>query len=630
MVRPLGLFLISFVLVSPAFGSEVLQPYLGAQMTASLQSERLSAYLVMQEHLTLESLEKTCQGLSPRDRRPLVADQLKAFAAESQHEVREFLLTAEMAGRAEVRCYLWMGNAIVFEADASTLRELARLPGIDRIRALVKHPQEAYEDASWAPAPAFPLSTSPIEPNVQELQAPQLWDQGIDGTGVLVANLDSGVDFFHPDLIGAIWTNPNEIVANGVDDDQNGYIDDMHGWDFDQDNNDPRPNASSHGTQTAGLVVGDGTDGFVTGTAIGGRLVALEIHGEGDYWMAQQYALDVGVDVVTSSHSFQWSFVPRPDYHLHRLMGEMELAAGIIHANSIGNQAYYSTTTHPIPFNITAPGNSPSPFQHPDAEVGGRTSVVACGGIQLPDDSLYELSGAGPCAWEDMSTYAPSYPHGQESRFWDYPLGGFAGNLAGLIKPDLVAYTNSIRAPNIGSGYTQASGTSASTPQVAGLMMLLRQLQPEAMPRHIAGALELSAADLGATGKDHRFGSGKPQALEAARRLLVLARVDPQRVTIGSPVTLDLYGEPDSLLFGLASATQVDVQHSTLNLLPPLIFLGVFPLGSDGHARHNATVPARPALQGATVYLQFGGAPQDLPRWGGGALLSVPEAISIQ
>lgn len=56
--------------------------------------------------------------------------------------------------------------------------------------------------------------------------------QGKIGTKVIVAVIDGGVDVSHPDLDGNIWTNEKEIAGNGIDDDKNGYIDDIHGWDF--------------------------------------------------------------------------------------------------------------------------------------------------------------------------------------------------------------------------------------------------------------------------------------------------------------------------------------------------------------------------------------------------------------
>src|SRR5690606_258631 len=149
--------------------------------------------------------------------------------------------------------------------------------------------------------------------------------------------------------------------GNGLDDDGNGYADDLHGWDFAHDGPDVT-SIDPHGTSTAGLLVGDGTGGRITGVAPGATLVSCEIGSLADYWLAQQYLLAAGVDVVSSSYSYKWP--DRPDYHMFRQLCDVELAAGIAHANSVGNQGN-QLVSHPVPFNVAAPANAPSPFAHP-------------------------------------------------------------------------------------------------------------------------------------------------------------------------------------------------------------------------------------------------------------------------
>ena len=109
-----------------------------------------------------------------------------------------------------------------------------------------------------------------------DIDADLAWDLTTGTHDVIVGIIDSGVDYHHPDLAANIWTNPGEIPDNGVDDDGNGYVDDVHGWDFADDDNDPFDD-NGHGTHVAGTVgaVGDNGRG-VTGVAWKVSIVPLK------------------------------------------------------------------------------------------------------------------------------------------------------------------------------------------------------------------------------------------------------------------------------------------------------------------------------------------------------------------
>jgi hypothetical protein len=111
-----------------------------------------------------------------------------------------------------------------------------------------------------------------------DIDAPEAWDIATGSANVVVAVLDSGMDITHVDLAANLYTNPGEVL-NGVDDDGNGFIDDIHGWDFRDNDNDPSdPSAvcASHGTHTAGTIGAVGNNGIgVTGVAQTVRIMPL-------------------------------------------------------------------------------------------------------------------------------------------------------------------------------------------------------------------------------------------------------------------------------------------------------------------------------------------------------------------
>ena len=116
-------------------------------------------------------------------------------------------------------------------------------------------------------------------PNV-DVNAPEAWATTKGQSSVVVAVIDTGVDISHPDLAGNIWVNADEIPGNGIDDDRNGYVDDVNGWDF--VNNDrtvfDSPTEDVHGTHVAGTIAARADNGVgVAGTAPGVRIMPLKV-----------------------------------------------------------------------------------------------------------------------------------------------------------------------------------------------------------------------------------------------------------------------------------------------------------------------------------------------------------------
>ncbi|CAD5962190.1 Thermitase [Planktothrix rubescens] len=109
-----------------------------------------------------------------------------------------------------------------------------------------------------------------------DIDAPEAWDIQKGDPNLVIGVIDTGVDYNHPDLVGNIWTNPGEIAGDGIDNDSNGYIDDVRGWDFASNDNNPM-DVHGHGTHVAGTIAGKGNNGVgVTGVAWNAKIMPLK------------------------------------------------------------------------------------------------------------------------------------------------------------------------------------------------------------------------------------------------------------------------------------------------------------------------------------------------------------------
>ena len=110
-----------------------------------------------------------------------------------------------------------------------------------------------------------------------DIDAPEAWAKTTGSNNVVVAVIDTGVDYNHPDLVDNMWTNPGEIPGDGIDNDGNGVIDDVHGYNAYADDGDPM-DGHSHGTHCAGTIAGQGNNGQgVAGVAWDAQIMAVKI-----------------------------------------------------------------------------------------------------------------------------------------------------------------------------------------------------------------------------------------------------------------------------------------------------------------------------------------------------------------
>ena len=319
---------------------------------------------------------------------------------------------------------------------------------------------------------------------------PQAWNYTTGSSQIVVGIVDSGCLIDHPDLQENIWVNPGEIAGDGIDNDNNGYIDDIYGWDFtdapefsdtaigdylDQDNDVEDENF--HGTHVAGIIGAVGNNGIgVTGVAWNVKLMPVRAGfrttaGQGtlqddDAAAAIIYAADNGCHVVNMS----WG-----DPNYSPIIGD---ACEYAHSRGVTL--------------VASAGNDPGPYLSYPAKL---STVISVGAINR-NRNIAGFSSYGI----DMDLVAP-------------------GELV------LSTYKN-----DIGEQYFEQSGTSMSSPYVAGAAALLLSLHPGLSPDDVRARLLTATDDLGATGIDQYYGHG----LLNTKKLL--ENTDPPLIYIDQPV----------------------------------------------------------------------------------------------
>ena len=281
--------------------------------------------------------------------------------------------------------------------------------------------------------------TTPNDPSygslwgMPKIRMPEVWDITTGTGNVVVAVFDTGTVLDHPDLESNIWHNPLEIPDNGLDDDNNGYIDDVHGWDFYSDDNDPT-DVQGHGTHVAGTIGAVGNNGIgVAGVCWNVRIMSIKFFGYNGSSQLEGFASDAlagvyyvinqkmqGVPIRVTNHSWGGS---GNSQILHDAL-EMAGNNGIIHMAAAGNNGTLNNDIAPhYPASYTL------------------DSVVAVANTTQGDG----LNG--------VSHY-------------------------GATSVDLGAPGVSIYSTSWSGGYVNKSGTSMSTPHVSGVAALMCDYLP--------------------------------------------------------------------------------------------------------------------------------------------------------
>lgn len=262
-----------------------------------------------------------------------------------------------------------------------------------------------------------------------DIDAPEAWDLGTGSTDIVAAVIDSGVNHTHPDLAANIWSNPLE-VANGIDDDGNGFTDDVRGWDFYSGDANPA-DENGHGSHCAGTIAAAGNNARgVVGVNWRCRILPLRFLGptgsgtSSDAIDALNYAVLLrqrGVNLRLTSNSWGGGGA------------EQAMEAAII-----------------------------------ASQTAGLLFVAAAGNEGMDND----VTPFYPASYPESNVIAVAATDRNDA------LAGFSHY--GLTSVDLAAPGVSIYSTSLGTGYEWLSGTSMAAPHVSGVAALLASLSPSA------------------------------------------------------------------------------------------------------------------------------------------------------
>jgi hypothetical protein len=276
---------------------------------------------------------------------------------------------------------------------------------------------------------------------VNAVKAPEAWAKGYTGEGIVVAVIDTGVDYKHPDLDANIWVNKGEIKGNGIDDDGNGYIDDTNGWDFVNDDNDAM-DLNGHGTHVSGTIAAEKNDFGVTGIAYNAKIMPVKVlddNGGGtdvDVAAGIKYAADNGADVIN-------------------------LSLGGGYSSNIKNAVEYATAKGAVV--VMAAGNESASQPGFPANFANQWGV-AVGAV----DSANKMAGFSNRAGSTQLDY--------------------------VVAPGVNVYSTTP-----GNTYKSLNGTSMATPHVAGVAALILSAKPNLTPAEVESLLIKTANPNGIT-----------------------------------------------------------------------------------------------------------------------------------
>ena len=449
--------------------------------------EMISVNIILKSQLEPSSLRAIVDDNKEKSlRREVVVNELKSFAEKTQKDILSILKSEEMRGGVTSIKSHWLSNSITCTISKDLIYQLSTHDDV----ALIGYISDKY--ALWEEESESFSATRSVATNISQVRADDVWEQGYTGKGVLIAILDTGVNYEHADLADHLWDGGSQYPN--------------HGYNVYDNNNDPM-DRRGHGTHCAGTICGDGTSGTKTGVAPDATLMIVKTLNDNGNTNANaivsgmEFAVEHGAQVLSMSLGIEKSSVA--DRTMLRQTCVNVLEAGVIASVAAGNDGT-SLGSNPIPDNVRVPGSCPAPWIHPDqqANSGGRSCVVSVGAVDYNDAHAY-FSSQGPVTWQNTS-------------YNDYPYDPGIG----LIRPDICAPGMDIVSLNYSTNndYIEMEGTSMAAPCVAGVMCLMLSRDNTLTPEQISEILETSAEKL-SDNKSNLTGSGRVDAFAAVNAI---------------------------------------------------------------------------------------------------------------
>ncbi len=447
--------------------------------------EMIDVNIIFKSQINPKTLQQRAMKISDKEtRRNILVDELKHFSEKEQRDVMSILEAEKRNNKVSDIKSHWLSNAISCKVSRDVIYLLSKhndieLIGYDEMRYMTYDciTEDVVDDSK----------DMDLTDNILMVNADKVWDMGYTGKGVLVAVLDSGVNYNHLDLADHLWDGGSQYPH--------------HGYNIIGNNNDPM-DILGHGTHCAGTICGDGTSGIRTGMAPDATLMCIRVlddYGYGyasDFNTGMEFAVENQADIISMSLGLMSASVSDKTMLRNSCVNTLQL--GVVAAVAVGNDGQMAMV--PVPNNVRTPGNCPPPWLHPDQEVnaGALSCVVAVGAIDY-NENMYENGSKGPVTWTDTP-------------FNDYP---YNPNI-GLIRPDICAPGVGIKSldHDNNDGYNLKTGTSMATPCVAGVMALLLEKQNELSPAELCMTIETTAKKLTET-KSNLTGSGLIDAFNA-------------------------------------------------------------------------------------------------------------------